>query len=219
MSYDEHSQSTTPPEAGSAESTHEGERELTRASINVRKYSLKDSSPILVKQEDESLKPKEHEKVLMKISSCRCRSAWCPLCWILDYMKRIVVYLAAMQWDRVRHIVLTIDRKHFQTLQEARRLFNAGEFIASLTRGKRRRKGFSIYDGWGYKPLQWRNYVWFMEFHKDGTCHFHILLEVEDPGKEGMIGQDDLNFISNSSLDWMLFVQAFLLRSSRSISK
>jgi hypothetical protein len=109
-------------------------------------------------------------------------------------MKRIIVYLAAMQWDRVRHIVLTIDRKHFQTLQEARRLFNAGEFIASLTRGKRRRKGFSIYDGWEYKPLQWRNYVWFMEFHKDGTCHFHILLEVESPGKEGMIGQDRIHY-------------------------
>jgi len=194
MSDKESSKTYTPPEAGPAESPAEGAGGLPGATGCVRKYSLKDSSPILVKNEEEALKAVDFKKLKVKIASCRCRSAWCPLCWVLTYMKSIIVYLAAMRWDRVRHITLTIDRKHFQSLTEARSLFNAGEFIARLTRGKKRRVGFAKYDGWEYEPIRWLNYVWFMEFHKDGTCHFHILIEVEKAGKEGMIGQDRIHY-------------------------
>lgn len=194
MSYDDHSQSTTPPEAGPAESPAEGAGGRPGATGHVRKYSLKNSSPILVKGKDESLKANGIGKLKVKIASCRCRSAWCPLCWVLTFMKIIIGYLSAMRWDRVRHITLTIDRKHFESLTEARSLFNAGEFIARLTRGKKRRVGFSRYVGWEYEPIKWLNYVWFMEFHKDGTCHFHILVEVEKSGKEGMIGQDRIHY-------------------------
>jgi hypothetical protein len=99
-----------------------------------------------------------------------------------------------MDYRRVRHITPTIARDQFNTLEEAYRLFNAGEFVSRLTRGKRKRAGIKWTTEYIFQPIQWKSYLWFVEFHVDGTAHFHLVLEVEKIGQEGMIGGDRLRY-------------------------
>jgi hypothetical protein len=97
-----------------------------------------------------------------------------------------------MDHKRVRLLTLTIARDKFNTPLEAYKLFRAGEFVSSLSRGKRKRNGCEWTDEYIFKPIQWSRYLWWVEFHRDGTAHFHLVIEVDESGKEGMIGSERL---------------------------
>jgi hypothetical protein len=146
----------------------------------------------LVKDTDEFLNIDANSKIEFIFKKCCCKCVWCPSCWEYFYVPKLRCVMEKMDYSRVRHITPTLARDQFQTLEEAYRLFNAGEFVSRLTRGKKRRVGIEWTTEYIFERIQWKSYLWFVEFHVDGAAHFHLLLEVEKIGNKGMIGGDRL---------------------------
>ncbi len=157
-----------------------------------------DSSPSLpsnlVKGTDGFLKIDGNNEIEVTIKKCSCRCAWCPICWEYVYVPKLKAFLELMDYRRVRHITPTIARDQFETIEEAYRLFNAGEFVHRLTRGLRKRDGIKWTGEYVYPPIQWHSWLWWVEFHQDDTAHFHLALEVDQLGQGGMIGGDRLRY-------------------------
>ncbi len=77
-------------------------------------------------------------KIDVILKKCCCKCVWCPSCWEYFYCPKLRSFMEDMDYRRVRHITPTIARDQFNTLEEAYRLFNAGEFVSRLTRGKKK---------------------------------------------------------------------------------
>jgi len=106
------------------------------------------------------------------MSVCKCRNVWCPHC-IKRHLKRLLSVLESMNYQFVRHVVLTIDRKNFD---------NPADALESLTETSRRLVQY--FQRQGHKIV---NYVRAVEWHKDGYPHIHLLIELD---RRGMIGGD-----------------------------
>lgn len=148
----------------------------------------------LVERTDGFLKMEDINDIDVILKKCSCRCVWCPVCWEYVYVPKLKAYLGQMDYRRVRHITPTIARDQFETLEEAYRLFKAGEFVHKITRGLKKRSGFEWTDQYIYPPIEWHSWLWWVEFHEDGTAHFHLALEVDKQGQEGMIGGDRLRY-------------------------
>ncbi len=164
--------------------------------------------PILVnntenRQRDENLFLKQFEKAQStpkkktetKIGNCLCKSAWCPLCHKLYYVPKYKEYINRFDYRRTRHVILSTDRTKFsnelealQTITEKKEL---SAFIRKLRNGKKIKMGSQwVYK---YKPIKINQVIAVLEFYRDGYPHWHLLIEVEDVGKDGMIGGENLH--------------------------
>lgn len=83
-----------------------------------------------------------------------------------------------MSWKRVRFVTLTLDRKISGDGETAYNWAKAnkpiGRFIQNLGRA-------------GVEITDWTSNI---EWHDDGTPHWHLLIEVAQAGRSGRIGQD-----------------------------
>jgi len=113
-----------------------------------------------------------------------CRSVWCPVCF-KNMKKRgaaaITERLLTMDWRRVRVVMLSVDRSKFASAEDAFLYIREKKSIAQLVHNLNRTMGKGILD-----------WVWFLEWHKDGFPHWHMVVEVEKEGPQGMISGDAL---------------------------
>ena len=131
-----------------------------------------------------------------RVQKCACGLIWCDKCFRKVWTSKEVEKLLEFDHTRTRHVILTYDRKSFKDGQEAweqtqgRKL--VANFIRNLKRGLKVKKG----KEWvcQYNPVKIRKYRYYLEWHKDGWPHYHIFIEVEDEGKEGMIGQGFIHY-------------------------
>lgn len=152
------------------------------------------ASPILEKNEYQSWRD---EKVAYgRAQKCACNLIWCPNCFKRRWIPREVARLLQLDWKKTRHVVLTFSRDTFKDGEETyeytqdRKLIPG--FIRNLKRGLRIKKGKKWV--WKFPPVKISKYRYFLEWHKDGFPHYHIFIEVDLEGKEGMIGQDFIHY-------------------------
>lgn len=116
----------------------------------------------------------DHEIIINK---CRCDSVWCPQCF--KYRKVKVLHSRIndrLDWRSTRHLILTIDRHNFKDGEEAYLHITQKKAIPQLIHNLKRSQGITI-----------RDYVWVLEWHKDGFPHWHVFVDVQKYGREGMI--------------------------------
>ena len=131
-----------------------------------------------------------------RVQKCACGLIWCDKCFRKGWIQKEVEKLLEFDHTRTRHVILTYDRKAFKDNQEAweqtqdRKL--VANFIRNLKRGLKVKKGKEWV--WKYPPVKIGKYRYYLEWHKDGWAHYHIFIEVESEGKEGMIGQAFIHY-------------------------
>ena len=106
-----------------------------------------------------------------------CKSVWCPVCYRRFHLKRHYERMSEIPWDECRFITLTLDREKTGGGADAflwvREHKPVGRFIVKLGR-----LGVDVKDWCGQ-----------LEFHRDGTPHFHLLVRTK-AGPSGMIGNE-----------------------------
>jgi len=142
----------------------------------------------------DTLKPNKRKNIV-KIGNCQCKSVWCPKCHKLYYVKKYKDYIQRFDYTKTRHVILTTDRKKFSDPLEALETITGkkevSEFLKKLKRGKKVKKG----EAWicAYNPVKINRALAVLEFYEDGFPHWHVLIEVDEVGKAGMIGGDNLH--------------------------
>ena len=123
--------------------------------------------------------PQEADKQEAIARKCNCSSVWCPVCYRKFYLEKHFLRLSEIPWEEARFITLTLDRDKVGCGADAfewyRKKKPIGRFLVNL-----KRQCFSIKDWCGQ-----------IEWHRDGTPHFHLLLRTEK-GFKGMIGNSRL---------------------------
>lgn len=134
-------------------------------------------------------------KVETKLGNCLCKSAWCSKCHKLYYVPKYKNYIQKFDFTKTRHVILTADRCKFifglnalKTITEKKSL---SAFIRKLRKGKKIKVGKNW--EWQYPPVKIKHVLAVLEFHKDGFPHWHLLIEVENKGKAGMIGGENIH--------------------------
>lgn len=122
---------------------------------------------------------KENKSIEIRIRKCRCNSTWCPECFKMRGSRKVADRIRAMNWRSIRHVVLTIDRKLFNSGKEAYEYVSKEKLINRMLRNLKRSHG-----------IDYRDYIYILEFHKDGFPHWHLLVERYVQGKDAMIGGD-----------------------------
>lgn len=131
-----------------------------------------------------------------RVQKCACGLIWCDKCFRKGWIQKEVERLLEFDWKKTRHVILTFSRDVLKDGQDAweytqgRKL--VANFIRNLKRGKKIKKDKKWV--WKYPPVKIRKYRYFLEWHRDGWPHYHIFIEVEDEGKEGMIGQAFIHY-------------------------
>jgi len=87
-----------------------------------------------------------------------------------------------MDWKKVRFVMLSVDPVHFNddaylAVSQAQQKKWISQFIHNLKR---------------VHNIQVEDYTWFMEWHKNGFPHWHLLVQGDARGKFGMIGGEVL---------------------------
>lgn len=116
----------------------------------------------------------------VKLHECRCGSQWCSRC----RSKALGAFherLKGMNWKRVRHLMLSIDPKKFESGEEAYIFIVAEEIISGLIRNLKRTIKVKVVD-----------WVYSLEFHDSGFPHWHIMIEVGEEGFFGQIGKNNI---------------------------
>jgi len=126
------------------------------------------------------------------VKKCSCRSIWCYECYKRYYLPELAEKLSRFDWRKTRQIVLTMDREQFETGFLAMEMFYEkrliGRFMRDLQRGRK-----------NIDPVKVTQWLWVLEWHKDGFPHWHLFIEVEKEGKAGMIGGETIRrFWKNS---------------------
>lgn len=138
--------------------------------------------PILVKrssQKPQALISHSGKRVFLR-KRC-CGSVWCPKCFKRFFSPVQADRMSLMTWNRVRFVTLTLDRSLVGQGEEAYNWYKntkpLGRFIQDL-----RRSGVVVTD-WTAN----------LEWHDDGSPHWHVLIETDKSGKAGQIGQGRLH--------------------------
>jgi Putative transmembrane protein precursor. len=138
--------------------------------------------PILVKKnqkmpQTEGL-PSDDYAVVVR---CSCHSIWCPKCFRKYFAGKESARMQRMDWRRTRKVTLTLNPANWVDGEDAYMWFKLhkpiGHFIENLGRA-------------GVKVTDW---TCNMEWHDNGYPHWHLLIEVDKPGRKGMIGQELLH--------------------------
>jgi len=108
---------------------------------------------------------------------CSCKSSWCPICWGRYGKVELTERLNTLDWEFVRHVELTVSRDRFKDGEGAFEEITHKRGLGSLLKELERADGVPIVD-----------WVGVVEWHVDGFPHWHLFIEVESKGKEGMIG-------------------------------
>lgn len=108
-----------------------------------------------------------------------CQSAWCPTCSKIRIARKISKRMRGFKWEKTRQIILTIDRNLFNSGLQAWTTVREGRLVAEMMKNLKRVVG-----------LKFEDWVWILEFHEDGFPHWHLFVQVDKPGAEGMIGGD-----------------------------
>jgi hypothetical protein len=139
---------------------------------------------------DQSLLPQsytcldERHRWRTVIQKCSCQSSWCPLCWSKSSSKKSAMSrLSTFKPEYTRQVILTVDPEKF----------NHDPKLAFETITSRRSVGELIKNLQRVKHIHIVDWILFLEWHKNGFPHWHILIQVDKPGKAGMIGQDILH--------------------------
>lgn len=144
------------------------------ASILVKDSHLKPQAKI--SELPPSLKQYDGGRVILRKHSCR--SIWCPKCYKRYHSPKQAARMSSMDWKRVRFVTLTLDRKIAGEGESAYKWAKAnkpiGRFIQNLGRS-------------GVVVTDWTSNL---EWHEDGSPHWHLLIEVSHAGRAGQIGQD-----------------------------
>lgn len=106
---------------------------------------------------------------------CSCHSVWCRDCFRVFRLPAIRRVVEGWNWRCVRHVVFTLDRRLFA---------DAGEGY-DWGKGKLRYVIEDLKRTVGIDVKAWYS---FLEWHKDGFPHWHLLFYVGKAGKAGMIG-------------------------------
>lgn len=147
-------------------------------------YSTLDYSAVIKAEKRERLKKllyerDSHENTNVIIRKCRCNSVWCEICGRKVIMKIMSKIYEEWNFRFVRHIILTVDRELFENGREAYYSIQREKRISEAMKKIRKQvleNGLTIKD-----------YDWFLEWHKDGFPHWHLLLFVDKQGKAGQI--------------------------------
>jgi len=107
---------------------------------------------------------------------CKCGKVWCPACGRRRLGKQVADYVAVWDWQRVRVVTLTVDRKQFSGPDQAFDYLQQTKALPNLFRGLVRTVGKGVVD-----------WVRWIEWHKDGYPHWHVLVLVDKPGRAGML--------------------------------
>jgi len=130
------------------------------------------------------------EKVLYMVRKCKCGSSHCPQCQFISWVPREVDIINSYRWPFTREIVLTTDPSLFTSPQEALNYVKEhkliSNFMRDIQRGRTSTRGAEGDDL--FTPITILKWRYHLEFTRKGWPHWHILLEVQDTGKSGMIG-------------------------------
>ena len=150
--------------------------------------------PILEKNEYQSAR--DENWAYGRAQKCACNLIWCPDCFKRRWIPKEIKKLLEFDHTRTRQIILTFSRDGFKDGQDAWEYTQdhslVTNFIRNLRRGLKVKKGKTW--AWKFPPVMISKYRYFLEWHKDGFPHYHIFIEVESEGKEGMIGQDFIHY-------------------------
>jgi hypothetical protein len=113
----------------------------------------------------------------IEAKKCSCGSSWCSICWNRRGKKAAQEKLKSMSWEFVREVMVSTDRGRFSDAETCHKEITSGRGIGNLIKDLERMDGIPVVD-----------YIAFLEWYSDGYPHWHIFIEVEVPGREGMIG-------------------------------
>lgn len=113
----------------------------------------------------------------IEAKKCSCHSSWCESCWKRYGKKALVVRLQSMDWKHVRHLVLSVDPSRYGNGEEAYEDITHRRGVGNLIKNLERTDKIKIVD-----------YAGSIEWYENGFPHWHIFIETEEEGKEGMIG-------------------------------
>jgi len=130
-----------------------------------------------VKENMQSTSPLQVNDQEMVIRKCKCDTVWCPSCYKQRKVPRLYERInGRFDWKSTRHIVLTIDRNLYSSGEKAYLDVTQNKRINQLVHNLKRTVGVKV-----------RDYVWVLEFHRDGFPHWHIFVDTTTTGKEGQI--------------------------------
>ncbi|MBA7528655.1 hypothetical protein ES705_20843 [subsurface metagenome] len=152
--------------------------------------ALDHGSPIL--EENGTIKWRDENSVYIQARKRRCHSVWCPSCSKLEWGKRAGGKLREFDPSRTREIVLTINPGLFENGKEAYDHVMEHKLLPGLIRNIERGKKIKVGKGWVWKypPVKINKYMSFLEWHKNGLPHYHVMVETEKSGPASMIGGD-----------------------------
>jgi len=109
----------------------------------------------------------------------RCRKQWCPNCGDLSDP---IAQMLTMDPKRVRAVTLTVDPSLYKDGYEA--------FTSIQQKGRLSQFIRDVGRSLASCGIQITNYVWFLEWHRNGFPHWHLFIEVNRVGRKGMLGAD-----------------------------
>lgn len=114
------------------------------------------------------------------LQKCSCGSSWCPKCWQSRGKIPAIARLKTFSWSHTRHLMVTVNPSLFNGDGEiAWKEITFKRGIGNLIKELGRSEGIEIVD--------WEVFV---EWHEKGFAHWHLIIEVSDEGRAGMIGRD-----------------------------
>lgn len=131
-----------------------------------------------------------YAEVEARIYSCLCRSVWCETCSARSPTNQAITgYLSRLDWHKIRHIILTLDRAYNaeEGYEDIRKTKALPRLVRHLTGGSSR-------------------YLWALEWHADGYPHWHLLLEGSSSGAAGRIGKKRIQRAWGFGLVWETYV-------------
>lgn len=113
-------------------------------------------------------------QAVLVVNSCRCQSAWCPVCRVSRFPRLFSRRIASGDFDyqHTRMITITLSRDYWKD----------GRFAwEKITKEKRIFKFLRLLD----RERKIKDWLWILEWHTDGFPHWHILVTFADIGMVG----------------------------------
>ena len=148
-------------------------------------------TPLPIFKEKCTVTWRDEKAVYIRARKCRCNSVWCVCCSKLVWSKKTAMDMRTFDWPRTREIVLTIRREGFEDGKEAYAYAMEHKLIPGFMRNLQRGKKIKRGKDWvqEYEPVKVTKWLAFLEWHKDGFPHWHIIVETEQYGRFSQIGE------------------------------